>query len=122
MKYGILYKMLFLDIEFFFAEPEDDEKKEENDQTFKQKNDALTAAFGSLKKRRAMQQRLKNALSAETLQSAVGDAVGATLVGDNVEKVLNEASQDRTSHELPPYDVDAVTPDDAYPLSSSMKA
>ena len=95
----------------------EEEKEDDVEKSYKDKLDTLTTAFGSLKKRRAMEKRLRNTLTSETLQSAVGDAVDVTLGGENVGHVLNEANIDRTSQQLPPYNLEANTPEEAYPLS-----
>ena len=57
-------------------------KQEQNNQmpvnpnlSYSDKLNSLTAAFGSSKKRKAMQTKLKNKLDVETLETAVGNAI-----------------------------------------------
>ena len=64
--------------------------------TYSEKLNALTAAFGSSKKRKAMQTKLKNKIDTETLESAVNAAVeeskqnvNLNQIEDNQENVQN---------------------------------
>ena len=66
------------------------EEDEIPEQSFRDKNDALTAAFGSNKKRRAMNSRIKNKLKEEVLQDAVGTVAEEAIHRADAEPLLSK--------------------------------
>ncbi|GFS27631.1 DNA-directed RNA polymerase I subunit RPA49 [Elysia marginata] len=94
----------------WFKEKEKDNNLE-TAKTFKEKNDALTTEFGSGRSKRAVMKRLKEGLSQEMMASSAETAVktedAETLASSSTElKMQSEA--------IPPYNMDAATPDDVY--------
>jgi hypothetical protein len=91
--------------------------------TYSEKLDYLTAAFGSSKKRKAMQTKLKNKLDSETLESAVSAAVD-----ESKGKIIQEQLGNGEEHEksgggeleqfsvMPKPNKDAKSPQDVYNL------
>lgn len=87
--------------------------------TYSEKLDSLTAAFGSSKKRKAMQTKLKNRIDTETLETAVNTAVEESKKNmngvnhDEDEAGDNEASVEQFSI-LPVPNTNATTPAEVY--------
>ena len=74
-------------------EDREDEKEKSKQTTFSEKLNSLTAAFGSSRKRKAMQTKLKNKLDTETLDVAVNAAVKETMESrSNLNESTNGAS------------------------------
>jgi hypothetical protein len=99
--------------------------------TYSEKLDSLTAAFGSSKKRKAMQTKLKNKIDSETLESAVSEAVEESKKNlpskrnssdaqdgdvEEDEQTENENGQVEEFSILPVPNKDAKTPDQVYNL------
>lgn len=62
--------------------------------TYSEKLNSLTAAFGSSKKRKAMQTKLKNKIDSETLESALSAAVEETRVNNLTKRNLSDIDED----------------------------
>ncbi|KAK0056931.1 DNA-directed RNA polymerase I subunit RPA49 [Biomphalaria pfeifferi] len=84
--------------------------------SYKQKKDALTREFGSGRSQRAVNKRLKNTMDEEmiaaTTKSIVTVSTETTGTTEPVESVKTEIST------IPPYDIDAKTPDEVYKLQT----
>jgi DNA-directed RNA polymerase I subunit RPA49 len=91
-------KLSIVETPFFVLKPEcymnranDDESNDENkdkNMSYSDKLNSLTSAFGSSRKRKAMQTKLKNKLDTETLDTAVNAAVKETI--ENRKNNLND--------------------------------
>jgi DNA-directed RNA polymerase I subunit RPA49 len=71
--------------------------------SYAEKLDSLTAAFGSAKKRKAMQTKLKNKLDEETLESAVNAAVEeskAFMIESTAKNGLGDEGEDQEALEV----------------------
>ncbi|XP_041473062.1 DNA-directed RNA polymerase I subunit RPA49-like isoform X1 [Lytechinus variegatus] len=88
-----------------------------NDFSLAEKKDRLTEAFGSSKKQRAMESRLKNKVGTEALETSAAKAV--THAADT--PVLPQDSDIDTSL-LPPCDRSAKRPQDVYKLEDIISA
>ncbi|XP_046563901.1 DNA-directed RNA polymerase I subunit RPA49-like [Haliotis rubra] len=112
-------KMTIHDLELFHMKPtfEDSEKEElvfENSLSFVQQNDRLNAAFGSLKKKRAVKARQKfKELTDETINTSVDNAIGHAVTQSDVvdSPAINPLSSESI---LPPFDRDADCPEHVY--------
>lgn len=88
--------------------------------TYSEKLNALTAAFGSSKKRKAMQTKLKNKIDTETLESAVNAAIEESKqnISLNESKISEENGQDLEQFSiLPVPNKNAKTPLEVYDLN-----
>lgn len=102
------------------------------DQTvsYSDKLNSLTAAFGSSKKRKAMQTKLKNKLDIETLETAVGNAVEESKKIAALKPIAeeNEAMDENNNNDnenktednfsiMPKQNKEAKTPNEVYQLN-----
>lgn len=72
----------------FLKDDADDEQQTEK--SFFEKNDELTLAFGSSKKKKAMTARHKNKLKDSALQEVVGTAVDTALDNPDADKLIGK--------------------------------
>ena len=86
--YGICQQVLTFNVLFTAGDEDDTEAKTEK--SLMEKNDDLTAAFGSKKRQSAMSKRHKNRLTAGKLKDAVDTAVDTTLGSADVETLLGK--------------------------------
>lgn len=89
--------------------------------SYSEKLNLLTAAFGSSKKRKAMQTKLKNKIDTETLETAVSAAVEESKKNVQIQAETEEAGNDENSLEqfsiLPVPNKNAQTPVEVYNLN-----
>lgn len=94
--------------------------------SYSDKLNSLTAAFGSSKKRKAMQTKLKNKLDVETLETAVGNAIVESKKIAALKPVAEENNNVDENNEsklndnfsiMPPQNKDAKTPNEVYQLN-----
>jgi len=114
-----------VDASMFSLEPHWPEKEGQNEEeqatlTRSEKVDMLTNAFGSHKRKRAMESRKKNKIESSALESAVGAAASTALQNIDPALLLQQqtALAQQTTSVLPPHNLDAQTPAEAYPLHS----
>ncbi|XP_013388848.1 DNA-directed RNA polymerase I subunit RPA49 isoform X1 [Lingula anatina] len=117
-------KMKVMDAQLFHMRPRFDkdetdapDKAEDKELSFMEKNDLLTKAFGSNKKRKAMDSRIRNQIKGEALEVAVGAAVDHTLSLPTAAQVTSVPKiVDDSPSGIPPFDKDASKPEDVYKL------
>lgn len=107
----------------------DDSKLSQIDQngTYSEKLNSLTAAFGSSKKRKAMQTKLKNKLDIETLATAVSNAVEETKKTALLKPEYKSTEQIHEDNEnleqfsvMPVPNKSAKTPNEVYPINEAL--
>ncbi|XP_013388850.1 DNA-directed RNA polymerase I subunit RPA49 isoform X3 [Lingula anatina] len=121
-------KMKVMDAQLFHMRPRFDkdetdapDKAEDKELSFMEKNDLLTKAFGSNKKRKAMDSRIRNQIKGEALEVAVGAAVDHTLSLPTAAQVTSVPKiVDDSPSGIPPFDKDASKPEDVYKLDDSI--
>lgn len=93
-------KLSMVKTPFFVLKPECYTNKRDNEilsdklGTFSDKLNSLTAAFGSSRKRKAMQTKIRNKLDTETLDEAVNGAVKATIENKTLLNTSNEENNE----------------------------
>ncbi|EDO33328.1 predicted protein [Nematostella vectensis] len=92
------------------ATEQEDSKK---DMSYLEKNDRLTEAFGSNKKKRAMVSRQKNMIEEDVLDTTVVNAVKGSLNAS-----FTEMEEPEQSSSIPPYNQNALEPSDVYRLDN----
>lgn len=86
--------------------------------------DLLTSEFGSKKKVRAMKSRLRNRIATDVLEQALTTAADTALntTATDVTDVMNKMQDEHASSLLPPYDIDAKSPDKVYNIDDIISA
>ncbi|KAK3597680.1 hypothetical protein CHS0354_040055 [Potamilus streckersoni] len=87
-----------------------------NDLSYIEKKDKLTSAFGSSRKRKAMESRLRNKVEAKELEKAMGSAVEMALSQERLNPPSTQDSFGSESSLIPPCNKDAQRVEDVYNL------
>jgi hypothetical protein len=109
-------------------------KQEQNNQmpvnpnlSYSDKLNSLTAAFGSSKKRKAMQTKLKNKLDVETLETAVGNAIEESKKNAVLRPVVSldkdletESNFEADFSIMPKQNKEAKAPNEVYQLNEAL--
>ncbi|RUS73840.1 hypothetical protein EGW08_018408 [Elysia chlorotica] len=106
-----------IQLEPWFKEKEDDIAVAASI-TFGQKHDALQTDFGSGRSQRAVNKRLRDKLDGDMVASTAETAINSTQVEETAaDTSVSPASELKTqSDAIPPYNIDAQTPDEVYML------
>ncbi|XP_061163766.1 DNA-directed RNA polymerase I subunit RPA49-like [Saccostrea echinata] len=115
-------KMRICDAEIFQMHPkpsdiDDDEEKlvlpsSVSEKSFKEQNDMLTSAFGSKKKQRALESRLKNQIKGKALDKALSSVISQASTLKPVQVEDNDTNPDYAI--IPPMNKEAATPREVY--------
>lgn len=100
-----------------------DVTEEKEEKTMSEKMDKLTEAFGTNKKRRNMETRRRNKLQDESVEKVVKFAISGTLSNLPADQPsLMSRHQALSMPDIPPCNVDATRPEDAYRLDDLISA
>ncbi|XP_060064818.1 DNA-directed RNA polymerase I subunit RPA49-like [Ylistrum balloti] len=112
-------KMTICDAEIFNMLPklpgdeQEEEKKDDLSLSFREKNDFLTEAFGSKKKQKAMENRLRNKSAAKSMETIMDSAAKQALSQQS--QVARPQVEDQTDG-IPPCNKEATSPREVYRL------
>ncbi|XP_006812459.1 DNA-directed RNA polymerase I subunit RPA49-like [Saccoglossus kowalevskii] len=111
-------KMKVYDAQYFIVRPkldnEEDDVEEKPELSFIEKNDILTKAFGSSKKKRAVESRLNSKLEVDALGQSMETAVQqAKAQSQQITRIPGDQEAESV---IPPFDAKATKPEDVYKL------
>ncbi|XP_064637311.1 DNA-directed RNA polymerase I subunit RPA49-like isoform X2 [Lineus longissimus] len=85
--------------------------------SFVDKSDAFVDAFGSSKKKRAVDSRRRNLIADSVLEAAVGAALNQSMSNSRNESLLDVSTSTKdTSDVIPPHDATAMIPEQVYKI------
>ncbi|XP_069130824.1 DNA-directed RNA polymerase I subunit RPA49-like [Argopecten irradians] len=112
-------KMTICDTQIFSMLPkiqgdEEESQKDDASKSYLEKNDYLTEAFGSKKKQKAMENRLRSKSAAKSIETIMDSA--ATQAITQLSHISRAQAEDQTDSSIPPCNKEASSPEDVYGL------
>ncbi|XP_064481158.1 uncharacterized protein LOC135394369 [Ornithodoros turicata] len=117
-KYVRLYPAELVTLAPYIQRPESRTKAKEGD-SYRGQVDALASAFGSKRKRRAVESRLRLEVQESNLQLSASATLGEIQESAVLKETVEETS---TVSAIPPQNKNAVIPQDVYPIEAIVQA